>query len=173
MRVNRLTNLRAILLLGFVMSCFFGFAQQTITGTVTDQATGDPLIRATIFVKGTTVGAFTNLDGSFSLEAPAGADTLQIRYIGYQTQELPIRGTSNFSVALESVDILDEVIIVGYGTIKREDATGSLQSVNTELFNKGAITGPQELLAGKVPGVTITTDGSPGGGASIRIRGES
>ncbi|MEL6195174.1 MAG: SusC/RagA family TonB-linked outer membrane protein, partial [Bacteroidota bacterium] len=166
-------NLKAILLFGFVMSCFFGFAQQTITGTVTDQATGDPLIRATIFVKGTTVGAFTNLDGSFSIEAPAGADTLQIRYIGYQTQELPIRGTANFSVALESVDLLDEVIIVGYGTIKREDATGSLQSVNTELFNKGAITGPQELLAGKVPGVTITTDGTPGGGASIRIRGES
>ncbi|MEM9932844.1 MAG: SusC/RagA family TonB-linked outer membrane protein [Bacteroidota bacterium] len=173
MHVNRLANLRAILLLGFVVSCLTGFAQRTLTGTVTDQATGDPLIRATIFVKGTTIGTFTNLDGSFSLEAPAEADTLQIRYIGYETQELPIRGTSDFSAALTSVDLLDEVIIVGYGTIKREDATGSLQSVNTELFNKGAITGPQELLAGKVPGVTITTDGSPGGGAAIRIRGES
>ncbi|MEM6763398.1 MAG: SusC/RagA family TonB-linked outer membrane protein [Bacteroidota bacterium] len=173
MHVNRLANLRAILLLGFVVSCLTGFAQRTLTGTVTDQATGAPLIRATIFVKGTTIGTFTNLDGSFSLEAPAEADTLQIRYIGYETQELPIRGTSDFSAALTSVDLLDEVIIVGYGTIKREDATGSLQSVNTELFNKGAITGPQELLAGKVPGVTITTDGSPGGGAAIRIRGES
>ncbi|MBK8627387.1 MAG: TonB-dependent receptor plug domain-containing protein [Saprospiraceae bacterium] len=87
--------------------------------------------------------------------------------------EETIGGRSTIDAKLTPGQLLEDVVIIGYGTVKREDATGSVQTVSSTNFNRGAITGPQELLAGKVAGVTISTDGNPGGGSSIRIRGES
>ena len=148
-------------------------AQRTIRGRVIDAETKEPLIGANIFVKDTTIGTFSAADGIYSLEVPEGRNTVVISYVGYQRVNLELSASNVLNVELSPGIFLQEVVVVGYGTIKREDATGSLQSVSVKDFNRGAITGAQELLAGKVPGVTITTDGSPGAGSAIRIRGES
>ena len=147
--------------------------QREIQGTITDAATGEPLIGANILIKGATVGTATDVDGTYLVNVPEGFAVLVISYTGYQLQEITIGDSDQVDVALAAGEILGEVIVIGYGTILREDATGSLQSVSSESFNRGAITSAQELLAGKVPGVSITTDGSPGAGSAIRIRGES
>jgi iron complex outermembrane receptor protein len=149
------------------------FGQRTISGTITDAKSGEPLFGANILAKETASGTVADFDGKYSLEIPAEVKTLVFSYTGYQSQEITIAGSDIIDVLLSSGELLEEVIVIGYGTIKRSDATGSLQSVTSEDFNKGSITGPQELLAGKIAGVSITTDGSPGGGSKIRIRGES
>ena len=161
-----------LLLFTFFLSVS-AFTQRTLTGIVSDGTTGEPLIGANVIVKGTLVGTATDIDGSFVLEVPDDANLLVVSYTGYQQQEVSIDGQSEINVMLNVGQVLDEVVVIGYGTIQREDATGSIQSVSSESFNKGAIVSAQELLAGKVPGVSITTDGAPGAGSSIRIRGES
>lgn len=148
-------------------------AQRSIKGTVKDADSEEALYGATILVVNTTVGTSTDANGSFSLNIPDGFDELLIRYTGYESQTIKLGESNTLNINLKSGLQLEEVVVIGYGSIKREDATGSLQSVTAESFNKGAITGAQELLAGKVPGVSITTDGSPGAGSAIRIRGES
>ena len=149
------------------------FGQRTITGTVTDASSGEPLIGANILVKETARGTITDLDGAYSLVISEDDNTLVFSYTGYTSQEIAIGASNEINVALSLGAYLEEVVVVGYGTVKREDATGSIQAVSSKDFNKGAITGPQELLAGKIPGVTINTEGGPGSGAKIRIRGES
>ncbi|RMF28769.1 MAG: SusC/RagA family TonB-linked outer membrane protein, partial [Bacteroidetes bacterium] len=149
------------------------FGQRTITGTVTDAETGEPMIGANILVKGTSFGTITDLDGSYSLEVPENAEALVFSYTGYASQEIPLGASNVINVALTPGSVLEEVMVIGYGTVKKEDATGSVQSVSTEQFNRGSITSPQELLAGKIAGVRITTGSDPGGGAQIRIRGGS
>lgn len=148
-------------------------SQRTITGTVTDEASGEPLIGANILVKETGRGTITDFDGTYSLEVSADEKTLVFSYTGYTSKEVAIGASNVVDIGLNLGAYLEEVVVVGYGTIKREDATGSLQAVQSKDFNRGAITGPQELLAGKIPGVTINTEGGPGSGARIRIRGES
>lgn len=149
------------------------YGQRTLTGTVTDASNGEPLIGANILAVGTSTGTITDIDGSFTLEVPEGVTTLQVSYTGYRTLEVPIGASNTIDIQLEPGSILNEIVVIGYGTVKREDATGSVQSVSEEDFNKGAITGAQELLSGKVAGVQIVTSGDPGGGAAIRIRGGS
>ena len=176
MTTHRLTNritLRLPVLL-FLLLTLMTYGQRTVTGVVTDAQTGESLIGANVFVKDTSaIGTITDFDGNFSLEVPDGFNTVVISYTGYQPAEFDVSTTTVLTVALDAGELLEEVVVIGYGTIKREDATGSVQSVQSEDFNKGAITSAPELLAGKVPGVTIVTDGSPGGGSTIRIRGES
>lgn len=150
----------------------FLLSQITVSGTVTDAETGEALIGVNILIKGTSAGTVTDFDGNYELEL-GSAQELVLSYTGYQSQEINVTESGSYDVSLSSGQILEEVIVIGYGTVKRKDATGSLQSVTSSDFNRGNITGPQELLAGKVSGVSITTDPSPGGGAKIRIRGES
>ncbi len=147
-------------------------AQKSIAGLVTDENNGEPLIGANIIIKGTGTGTATDIDGRYSLHVPAEA-VLVFSYSGYQNREIAVGEEGVIDIALVAGEILEEVVVIGYGTIDREDATGSVQSVSAEQFNRGAITGAQELLAGKVSGVIITTDGSPGARSAIRIRGES
>ncbi len=150
------------------------YAQRTITGTVKDKATGEPLIGATVVDKDNfSRGTVTDFDGSFELRVDATTVALRISYTGYATVDIPVTGLDKVDVALEAGKVLTEVVVIGYGTVRREDVTGSLQTVSSRDFNRGAITSPQELLAGKVPGVAITTGGGPDDGARIRIRGES
>jgi iron complex outermembrane receptor protein len=137
------------------------FAQRTISGKVTDPETQEGLIGANVIVKGTTVGTVTDFDGSYRIEVPAGYNALTFSYTGYNTVEVIIADSDVIDVALGQGKILDEVVLIGYGTVKREDATGSLQSVSSKDFNRGAITGPQDLLSGKVAGVVITASGAP------------
>ncbi len=150
------------------------FAQRTITGMVTDSETNETIIGASVLLgNDRNVGTITDIDGRFSLQVPSGVTSLLVVYTGYQDQEVKLSNADDINVSLSQGELLSDVVIVGYGTVKREDLTGSIQAVSSDKFNKGAITGPQELLAGKVAGVSITTDGSPGGGSRIRVRGES
>jgi iron complex outermembrane receptor protein len=147
--------------------------QRTIHGKVTDSETGEGVIGANVVVKGSTVGTVTDFDGSYSVVVPAGFDIIRFSYTGYNTIEVQLTAEDEINVVLGQGQILEEVVAIGYGTVKRQDVTGSLQSVSSEDFNRGAITGAQELLAGKIAGVVINTGGAPGDGAVIRIRGES
>lgn len=152
---------------------FFMMGQRTISGTVTDLDSGDPLIGVNILIVGTSSGTATDFDGKFTMDIPEGKNILRFSYTGYASKEVELGEENEINIQLSVGEVLNEVVIIGYGTVKKEDATGSVAAVSTEDFNKGAITSPQELLAGKIPGVAVTTDGAPGGGSTIRIRGGS
>ncbi len=148
------------------------FAQDvTINGNVKDDL-GDPVIGASVLVLGTTNGAVTDLDGNFTLTAPRGV-TLRVSYIGYTTQEVVYSGQSPFVIILsEDTELLGEVVVIGYGTVRKNDATGSVTAIRPDEMNRGLTTNAQELMTGKIAGVNIVSDGgSPGGGSMIRIRG--
>jgi len=164
---------QSIFILIFTFAYYCIDAQRTIEGQILDASSQESLIGANVQIKDQSGGTITDIDGNFSLPIGTEAEYLVISYTGYTTQEIRLTDENFYQINLESGTLLEEVILVGYGSIKREDATGSVQSVSSENFNKGAITGPQELLAGKVAGVSITTSGDPGGGSKIRIRGES
>ncbi|WP_339870004.1 TonB-dependent receptor [uncultured Algoriphagus sp.] len=144
---------------------------QLISGTITDE-TGAPMPGATVRVKGTTNGTVTDLDGKFSLDVADGA-VLQISYLGYLLQEIPVNGQSVITVQLEpDATQLDELVVVGYGTQKRSDVTGAIGSVKREDFNQGVVSNPIDLLQGKMAGVNISaTSGEPGATQNVIIRG--
>ena len=146
------------------------FAQQIqVNGNVQD-AQGEPIIGANILIKGTATGTITDLDGNFQLTADADA-LLVISFIGYQTQELPAQPVMNIILRDDSKQ-LEEVVVIGYGSVKKNDLSGSVVAIKAEDMNKGAVTSPQELIQGKVPGLYVSAgDGQPGAGSSIRIRG--
>lgn len=148
------------------------YGQRQISGRVTDAENGEALIGASIAVKGTTTGTATDFDGRYTLRLPDGATELRVSYTGY-TEQTVVLGTSDVvDVKLEPGAALEEVIVIGYGTVKKEDATGSVNSVTSKDFNNGPIVSPEQLIAGKIAGVQITQhSGEPGGGISIRIRG--
>jgi len=145
-----------------------------VSGKVTDAKDGTPLVGVTVSVKGTQQASITNYDGTFSLQTSRTA-TLVFSYIGYSKIEVPVNGTAKITVKMDpTTSVLGEVVVVGYGTVRKTDATGSISSVSSKDFNKGAITSPMDLLVGKTSGVVITTSGgAPGAGATIRIRGGS
>ena len=175
MRIIR-KNLRILLFLIAAMTTSVGFAQvKIISGKITDVKTGEPLPGATIVVKGTTMGTITNFDGDFTMTIPNDAQTLVIGFIGMKNIEIEVANQTIFNIALQEETFgLDEVVVIGYGTVKKGDATGSVTAVSSDDFNKGAITSAQDLLVGKASGVVITTaGGAPGSGSTIRIRGGS
>ena len=166
------TFLNSLLLLAFLLPATL-FAQTTVTGTVTDQANASPLPGVNIIIKGTTTGASTNFDGIYSIKANEG-DILVFSYLGYISQEINYTGQLTLDVALiEDAAKLDEIVIIGYGTTTKKDATGSVESVTSEDFTKGNIVTPENLLQGRVAGVTVNTSGAPGSGSEIKIRGGS
>ena len=146
---------------------------QTISGRITDTS-GEPVIGASVVVKGTTNGTITDFDGKFSLNAPAQG-TLTISYIGYKKMEIPINGQRTVNVTLkEDTEILDEVVVVGYGTQKKATLTGSVSSVSGEDIKKVSAANLSNTLAGKTAGIIANTrSGEPGeDGADILIRGK-
>lgn len=149
------------------------FAQTTVTGTVVDAANGEPVIGASVLIVGTTSGTITDFDGNFSISAAQGA-TLQISYMGYKTQEVVVSGSVVKVMLQEDSEQLEEVMVIGYGVVKKGDATGSVTAIKPDEMNKGLNTNMQEMLQGKIAGVNITSNGgTPGGGSTIRIRGGS
>lgn len=162
-----------LLLTAIILLPSWLFAQRTISGLITDAESGEPLLGANIVVEGTSIGTITDFDGNYSLEVPEGFEKLIVSYTGYASKTITLGAANQVDISLAAGELLDEVVVIGYGTVKREDATGSVQTVSTKEFNIGAITGPQELIAGKVAGVSITPAADPGGGATIRIRGGS
>ncbi len=166
-------NARIILfaMIGLIMS-ITSFAQNvTVTGNVKD-VTGEAIIGASIVVKGTTTGTVTDFDGNFTLSVPSGS-ILSISYIGYKSQEVSTEGQRNFIITLEEdVEVLGEVVVIGYGTVRRDDVTGSVSAIKPDEMNRGLNTTASDMITGKIAGVNVTTDGgAPGSGASIRIRG--
>ena len=145
------------------------FAQSiTVKGIVKDE-TGLGVIGASVQIKGTTNGAITDLDGNFTFQANKG-DIIVISYIGYKTVELPAEEQMNV-ILKEDTEMLDEVVVIGYGSVKKSDLSGSVVAIEAEEINRGAVTSPQELMQGKVPGLSVTSgDGGPGSGSTIRIR---
>ena len=159
------------LLFGLFLS-LGAFAQQvSVKGHVKD-ATGEPVIGANVLVKGTTNGAITDLDGNFVLNAPQNS-TIVVSFIGYKTVE--VKAASSVVVTLEDdSQVLDAVVVIGYGTVKKNDATGSVTAIKPDKISKGMTTNAQDMMTGKIAGVSvISNDGTPGGGATIRVRGGS
>ena len=166
-------NLMFKVLLMLVIGCFLSidaFAQQiTVKGLVKDTA-GEPIIGANVVVKGTTNGTITDFDGNFQLNANKG-DIIVISFIGYQPQEAQAAASMNI-ILKDDTELLDEVVVIGYGSVKKDDLSGSVVAIKAEEMNKGAVTSPQELIMGKVPGLSVSQgDGAPGAGSTIRIRG--
>lgn len=147
-------------------------AQTTVTGTVTDKATSMPLPGVNVIIKGTSNGTSTDLDGNYSLNVNQG-ETLVISYLGYTSKELVFNGQNPLNIELEEdASQLEEVVLIGYGATTKQDATGAVEKVGDEEFNRGAIVAPQQLIAGKAAGVRITSGGGGAGeGGEIRIRG--
>ena len=144
-----------------------------VRGTVKD-INGEAIIGANILLQGTSIGTITDFDGNFSLVAPPNG-VLEIRYVGYKTQIVPINNRTHIQVILEEdVELLEEVVVIGYGTVRKNDATGSVTAIKPEELNKGLTVNAQDMITGKIAGVVVTpNDGTPGGGATIRIRGGS
>ena len=142
-----------------------------VTGQVVDQG-GEPLIGATVRVKGEQSGSVTDFDGNFQINAPANA-TLIISYVGYKDREIALRGRANLNqIELEADDnVLEQVVVVGYGTQKKADLTGAVSIVNAEELKRVSNSNISTMLEGKVAGVQITSDGQPGADPSVRIRG--
>ncbi|CAL65026.1 SusC/RagA family TonB-linked outer membrane protein [Christiangramia forsetii] len=146
-------------------------AQQiTVSGMVSEASTGNPLPGVNVIVKGTTTGAITDFDGNYEVQAESGA-IIQFSFLGFKTQERTINNET-INVALEEdAGQLDQVVVIGYGTTTVKDATGAVTSVQEEDFNRGNIVTPENLLSGRVAGLSINTGGAPGSGSTIRIRG--
>ena len=157
-----------------LLFAFPALAQKiTVRGTVTDEL-GDALIGATVMEKGTSNGTAADFDGNFTLSVNPDA-TLVVSYVGYDPVEVPVNGRSQINVVMkENAEMLGEVMVIGYGTVKKSDATGSVAVVKPDEIEAGISTSAQDLLVGASPGVVVTTDGgNPTGGATIRIRGGS
>jgi len=171
-------NLKQLLYLGFfTLICFVvqpaSAQNKVITGRITDNKDKSALIGVSIIVKGSNTGTNTDASGSFRINAPASATTLVVSYIGYTSKEVPIPASNVINVSLVSTtNALNEVVVVGYGTQRIKDATGSVASLNPRDFNKGVIATPEQLLQGRISGVQVTpASGEPGAGATINIRG--
>ncbi len=167
------TKQRSLLLVALLlMGCLQLFAQtRTIKGEVTDAQNGDPLIGATIMVEGEKGGTVTDFDGNFVLQVSSSAKKIKVSYIGYIDKILTI--SENMKVNLESDSkALADVVVIGYGTARKSDLTGSVATVKAKDFNKGLVSSPEQLINGKVSGVQIMSNsGSASAGSTIRVRG--
>ena len=147
------------------------FAQQIAVKGIVKDTTGEPVIGANVLVKGTTNGTITDFDGNFQLMANQG-DIIVISFIGYSAQELPATAELMNVVLKDDSEMLKEVVVIGYGSVKKSDLTGSVTAIKAEELNRGVVTSPDQMLKGKVPGLLVTpASGDPTGSATIRIRG--
>ena len=160
----------------FLFACFMqSIAQQrTVTGTVTSSE-GIPLVDASVTIVGQTKGVTTGPDGTFSISVPTNAKQLQISYVGAESKIVDISSSSNVNVTLQTTgQSLTDIVVVGYGSLKKKDQTGAVSLIPAEDFNRGQINSPEQLLQGKVAGLQITnSSGQPGGITIVKIRGNN
>ena len=159
---------RLMLSFFFLLASTFAFAQTEASGTIVDNE-GEPIIGATVMEKGTSNGTISDIDGNFHLKTASGA-TLVISYIGFATQELPASTGMNITMS-DNAKELAEVVVTGYTVQRKADLTGSVAVVKTDELKTSSDTDPMRALQGKVPGMTISHDGSPVGAGTVRIRG--
>lgn len=169
---NGMKNMRVTLLMLF-MAISFGLSAQnvTLTGNITD-VTGESIIGASVLEKGTTNGTITDFDGNFTLSI-SGNVPVVISYIGMKTMEVDVKGKTHITVVLEDdTQALEEVVVIGYGTVKRKDVTGSVASVSADAIAAVPVASAVEAITGKLAGVQVTTtEGSPDAEMKIRVRG--
>ena len=146
------------------------FAQSKVSGTVKD-ANGEPLIGVSVVEEGTSNGAVTDINGNYTLNVKPGAK-LKLSYIGFTPKTIKA-GSNSHIVMDEDNTALNEVVVVGYGTMRRKDVTSSITTVNAKDLNKGVYTDPAQMLQGKVPGLVVTSSGDPNGSTSMTLRGSS
>ncbi len=164
----------ALLALLFLLFSLAANAQsKTVTGKVVDQETKQPLADVSVSVKGSGNTVVSNSQGVFSIIVPSGDAVLEITYVGYTAKAIKVGTQNSLTVTMSSANKqLNDVVVVGYGTQRKKDVTGSVTSIKAEDFNKGVVTTPQQLLQGRAPGVNVTANsGRPGGASAIRIRG--
>ncbi len=166
--------LKTFVFAAVVLCSFTAWSQSRVTGKVTSADDGTGLPGVSILEKGTANGTVTDGDGNFSIQVGQNA-TLVFSFVGYASQEIAVGTQSTINVNLEAdVTALGEIVVVGYGEQKREDVTGSIVALNNKDFNRGVLTSPQDLMIGRVAGVSVVTNsGAPGAGSTIRIRGGS
>ena len=169
--MNRIKTLCASLLLSCIMGVsVFAQGGYEVKGVVVDQY--GPVITATVIEQGTTNGTSTGLDGDYVLKVSSADAVVEFSFIGYATQTFVASQVPATVTLVEDTQFLDEVVVIGYGSVKREDMTGSITAIKSEELNRGAMVNTQDMLKGKVPGLLITPgDGGPGSGSTIRIRG--
>lgn len=174
MKKQRLLILCFFSLLAFSIGFSANAQQARITGKVTDGATGEGMPGASVLVKGTSRGMITDLDGNYSIEA-SSTDVLVFSFIGYNTVEETVGARTTINLTLsESIQGLNEVVVVGYGTQEKKEITSAVASIKSEDFNRGTVNNPSQLLQGKVAGLNISRPGgNPNGGFNIRLRGIS
>lgn len=158
-----------------LLTTFSVLAQDiTVSGKVSDKK-GEGLPGVTVQLKGTSKGASTDLDGNYKIAGVPGNGTLVYSFVGMTPQEAAIGGRTTINITLsDDVTALEEIVVVGYGTVKKKDATGAVSAIGTKDFQKGIVTSPEQLMQGRVAGVQISqSNGEPGGGINVRIRGTS
>ncbi|MCH5234409.1 MAG: TonB-dependent receptor [Muribaculaceae bacterium] len=167
-------NFKTVLLALFIMLTSGMSAQVTVTGTVSDE-NGEPIIGATVREKGTTAGAATDIDGNFALKVKDANATLVFTYVGFEPIEIALKGRTNIDVVMsESLTNLNELVVVGYGTMKKSDLAGASSTLGQDALKGSVITNLDQSLQGRAAGVTaITTSGAPGSSSSIRVRGQA
>ncbi|MDR1089726.1 MAG: TonB-dependent receptor [Prevotella sp.] len=171
---KRCVNVFLLFMLGILASTSGVFAQGgsiTVKGNVKD-ANNEPIISGSVVVKGTINGTLTDLDGNYEITNVPSGGTLVFTYVGFMPQEIPVNGRTTINVTLEEdTELLEEVVVIGYGRVKKSDLSGSIVAIKAEEINKGAITSPQQMLQGKVSGLFVQPgNGAPGSGSTIRIR---
>lgn len=161
-----------MILFGLILSATALAQQISVNGHVKDK-TGEPIIGATVRVVGQEGGAATDIDGNFTIKTTAGA-TIQVSYIGYQTATVKAQPSLTIILEDDAAKAINEVVVIGYGKVKKNDLTGSVTALSADKMVKGAVTSASDMLVGKAAGVSVITDGgAPGAGATIRIRGGS
>ena len=165
------TTIKSLLLLMLLVPSL-ALAQSTTSGTVSELENGFPLLGVNVIIKGSSTGTTTDFDGKYQLTANNG-DVLVFSYVGYTSQEVIFAGQAVLDVKLsEDASALDEIVLIGYGGVKKEDLTGAVDLITAKDFNQGPIVSAQQLISGKIAGVSVTSgSGAPGDGQTIRIRG--
>ncbi|MCP9768394.1 TonB-dependent receptor [Lacihabitans sp. LS3-19] len=174
---------RKLLLFGTLL-CWLAFSipysqaenrtlEKIVKGTVKDQTTSEALIGSTVTLKGSTKGVITDVNGNYSIPVPDDNAVLVFAFIGYDPQEIVVGSRTEINVSLASnTELLNEIVVIGYGNTRSKDVTGSVKSIKSESFNKGIINSPEQLLQGKVAGVNVTaSSGEPGAALNISVRG--
>ena len=148
------------------------YSQSLLDGKVTDDVSSDPIAGVNVIVKGTSSGTASDFNGNFSINVSSG-DVLVFSYVGYTTREITYNGELSMEVSLsEDASQLDEILLIGYGSVKKDDLTGAADLITSDDFNQGSVLSPEQLISGKLAGVSVTSGGgAPGEGQAIRIRG--
>jgi TonB-linked SusC/RagA family outer membrane protein len=169
-------SIRKLILGFFLLATFAAFSQQKVTGKVTDGSTGGGIPEVTIQLKGTALGTITDFDGNYTINTKKLNDVLTFSYLGYKTQEVTVNGKTNINIKLiEDASALDEIVVVGYGSSKKSDITGSVSSVKSEELNAFPVLNASQALQGRAAGVVVQTNngGEPGTPISVKIRGNT